>query len=472
MRKTKIICTIGPACDREEIFESLIDNGLNVARLNFSHGTYEDHQQKIDMIKKVSTKKNAAIGIMLDTKGPEIRTGYMENGSVNLMEGQQFTLTSKQIVGNSDIASVTYKDLKNDLALGDNILIDDGLISLKVVKIDDDIHCVVENGGILGNQKGINIPGKEISLPSVTKKDIEDIKFGIRNGVDFVAASFIRKSSDVKEIRHLLDSSGGEYIKLISKIETKQGVENIDDIIDASDGIMVARGDLGVEIPVEEVPLVQKSIIKKCNIAGKTVVTATQMLDSMIRNPRPTRAEVADVANAIFDGTDAIMLSGETAAGKYPVESVKTMSRIATRTEEVVNYENILRDKCVYGKATVTDAISHATCTTAQDLGVRAILTATKSGFTARMVSKYRPKAPIIAVTYDESVMRQLSLVWGVYPIITNSVNTTDEMIESAVKNACKSGYVNIGDKVVITAGLPINQTGTTNLIKVHFVEG
>lgn len=471
MRKTKIICTIGPASNNPEIFRLLLGYGLNVARLNFSHGTHEEHGKVIDMIKSVREMESAAVGIMLDTKGPEIRTGKVKGDSVELTEGQEFILTTEDIIGDNRICSISYEGLPQDVKKGDIILIDDGLIALKVQDVSaNKIKCFVENGGILGNNKGVNVPGVKVNLPAITEKDISDILFGIEKGVDFIAASFIRKASDVKEIRELLKAHGGSYIKIISKIETREGVENIDEIIEVSDGVMVARGDLGVEIAAEEVPIVQKSIIKKCNEAGKIVITATQMLDSMIRNPRPTRAEVADVANAIFDGTDAIMLSGETAAGKYPIESLKMMARIAARTEEAIDYEKLLREKHCY-HATVTDAISHATCTTAQDLGATAVITATKSGLTARMVSKYRPNAPIIAVTYDPIVMRQLSLVWGVYPVITKAVSSTDEMIEEAVKTALASGFVKEGDIVVITAGVPVDQSGTTNLIKVHVVE-
>ncbi|WP_073344146.1 pyruvate kinase [Caldanaerobius fijiensis] len=471
MRKTKIICTIGPASSDPEIFRLLLGYGLNVARLNFSHGTHEEHGKVIDMIKSVREMESAAVGIMLDTKGPEIRTGKVQGGSVELAEGQEFILTTDEILGNNEICSITYQGLPQDVKRGDAILIDDGLIALKVLDVSGNkIKCFVENGGILGDNKGVNVPGVKVNLPAITEKDISDIIFGIEKGVDFIAASFIRKASDVREIRELLRANGGSHIKIISKIETREGVENIDEIIEVSDGIMVARGDLGVEIAAEEVPIVQKSIIKKCNEAGKIVITATQMLDSMIRNPRPTRAEVTDVANAIFDGTDAIMLSGETAAGKYPIESLKMMARIAARTEDAIDYEKLLREKRCY-HSTVTDAISHATCTTAQDLGATAVITATKSGLTARMVSKYRPNAPIIAVTYDPVVMRQLSLVWGVYPVITKAVSSTDEMIEEAVKTALASGFVKEGDVVVITAGVPVDQSGTTNLIKVHVVE-
>lgn len=471
MRKTKIICTIGPASSDPEIFRLLLGYGLNVARLNFSHGTHEEHGKVIDMIKSVCEMESAAVGIMLDTKGPEIRTGKVQGGSVELAEGQEFILTTDEILGNNEICSITYQGLPQDVKRGDAILIDDGLIALKVLDVSGNkIRCFVENGGILGDNKGVNVPGVKVNLPAITEKDISDIIFGIEKGVDFIAASFIRKASDVREIRELLRANGGSHIKIISKIETREGVENIDEIIEVSDGIMVARGDLGVEIAAEEVPIVQKSIIKKCNEAGKIVITATQMLDSMIRNPRPTRAEVTDVANAIFDGTDAIMLSGETAAGKYPIESLKMMARIAARAEEAIDYERLLREKRCY-HPTVTDAISHATCTTALDLGATAVITATKSGLTARMVSKYRPNAPIIAVTYDPVVMRQLSLVWGVYPVITKAVSSTDEMIEEAVKTALASGFVKEGDVVVITAGVPVDQSGTTNLIKVHVVE-
>jgi len=472
MKKTKIVCTIGPASESEEVFEKLVLNGLNVARLNFSHGTHEEHKKRIDMIKKVRKKLDIPVAIMLDTKGPEIRTGVFENGIVELVEGQEFTVTTRDVVGNSSICSVTYKGLPKDVSVGNSILIDDGLIELKVKEIvnDTDIKCIVVNPGPVKNHKGVNVPGIKINLPAITQKDIDDILFGIENEIDFIAASFIRKASDVIEIRKILEAHKANNIQIISKIENQEGVDNIDEIIQVSDGIMVARGDLGVEIPTEEIPLVQKTIIKKCNEEGKPVITATQMLDSMMRNPRPTRAEVTDVANAIFDGTDAIMLSGETAAGKYPVEAVRTMANIALRTEHSLNYKELLSTKSIGNNITVTNAISHATCATAEDLGAAAIVTATSSGYTAKAVSKFRPSAPIVAVTPREDVMRKLMLVWGVYAVQAEDVDSTDEVIDESVKRAMEKGYIKQGDLIVITAGIPVGVAGSTNLIKVHIV--
>ncbi|RKD33412.1 pyruvate kinase [Thermohalobacter berrensis] len=472
MKKTKIVCTIGPASEKEEVLRDLIKNGLNVTRLNFSHGDFQEHKSRIESVKKLREELNKPVAIMLDTKGPEIRTGKFKNGEAELKEGQEFTLTTRDVLGNEEICNITYKGLPNDVKEGDTILIDDGLIALKVKEIVDgtDIKCIVENPGVVKNKKGVNVPGVKINLPAITEKDKNDIEFGIENGVDFIAASFIRKAADVLEIRKILEDNNADDIQIISKIENQEGVDNIDEIIEVSDGIMVARGDLGVEIPTEEVPLVQKMIIKKCNEAGKPVITATQMLDSMIRNPRPTRAEVTDVANAILDGTDAIMLSGETAAGKYPVDAVRTMANIAERTESSLDYEDILRSKKVGKDITITNAISHATCETAKDLGAAAIITATSSGYTAKAVSKFRPESPIVAATASEKVARRLALVWGVYPVITEQSGSTDEVIDISVKKALEKGLINNGDLVVITAGVPVGVSGTTNLIKVHIV--
>ncbi|MFA5524282.1 MAG: pyruvate kinase [Tissierellales bacterium] len=472
MKKTKIVCTIGPASENEETFEKLVLSGLNVARLNFSHGSHDEHKKRIDVIKKVREELDIPVAIMLDTKGPEIRTGNFEDGIAELIEGQEFTITTRDIIGNSSICSITYKGLPKDVNVGDSILIDDGLIELKVVEItnETDIKCIVINPGPVKNHKGVNLPGIKINLPAITQKDVDDILFGIENGIDFIAASFIRKASDVIDIRKILEENNADNIQIISKIENQEGVDNIEEIILVSDGIMVARGDLGVEIPTEDIPLVQKTIIKKCNEVGKPVITATQMLDSMIRNPRPTRAEVTDVANAIFDGTDAIMLSGETAAGKYPIESVKTMANIALRTEHSLDYREKLKNKSIGKDITVTNAISHATCSTAEDLGAAAIVTATSSGYTARAVSKFRPSAPIVAVTPRKDVMRKLMLVWGVLAIYAKGASSTDEVIDSSVKSAIEKGYIKQGDLIVITAGIPVGIAGSTNLIKVHII--
>ncbi|MEW8973630.1 MAG: pyruvate kinase [Tissierellaceae bacterium] len=472
MKKTKIVATIGPASESEAVLEKLFKNGLNVCRLNFSHGSHEEHKNRIDTIKKVRGELGLPIAIMLDTKGPEIRLGDFKEGIIELEEGDIFTLTSRDILGDKSIVNVSYDGLANDVKQGDIILIDDGLVEFKVLDIIDgtDIKCIALNGGILKNHKGVNVPNVEINLPAITQKDIDDILFGIENDIDFIAASFIRKADDVNEIRKILEDNDGHHIRIISKIENQQGVDNIEEILAASDGIMVARGDLGVEIETEIMPIVQKELIRKCNIAGKPVITATQMLDSMMRNPRPTRAEVTDVANAILDGTSAIMLSGETAAGKYPVESVRTMYNIAIKTEEALNYSELLREKSNRSEISTTNAIGRATCYTAQDLEATAIITATSSGYTSKAISKFRPKAPIIAVTTTERVMRRLALEWGVYPVLAPESESTDEVISNSVEATIQNGYAKEGDLVVITAGIPAGLSGSTNLIKVHII--
>lgn len=471
MRRTKIVCTIGPASDSRDMLSGLVENGMDVARLNFSHGSHQEHLKRVAAIKEVREELGKPVAILLDTKGPEIRLKTFKGGKAVLREGNRFVLTTREIEGTDEAASITYEGLPSDVKKGDTILLDDGLIELKVEEISgEDIVCLVVNGGEVSNNKGVNVPGVSINLPAITEKDREDIIFGIHNGVDFIAASFVRKAEDVLEIRRILEQNGGADIKIIAKIENREGVENLDAIIQVADGIMVARGDLGVEIPPEEVPLVQKEMIRKCNRLGKPVITATQMLDSMIRNPRPTRAEVADVANAILDGTDAIMLSGETAAGKYPVEAVKTMATIAEKIEEAYQYGKYIHERADERKPTVTNAVSHATCTTAEDLGAAAIITATQSGYTARMISKYRPRSPIIGTTPDEKVMRQLNLTWGVYPVLSEQSNNTDDTMEFSVRAALQRGYIKEGDLVVITAGVPAAVTGTTNLIRVYTV--
>ncbi len=463
IKKTKIVCTLGPASENEETLRELIKNGLNVCRLNFSHGSHEEHKGRMDLVKKLREELNMPTAILLDTKGPEIRTGKFDVPEVFLEEGQTFTITMKDVMGDKERCTVSYKGLANDVKPGDTILIDDGLVGLTVKEVNnDDIVCEVQNSGIVKNHKGVNVPGVKVNLPAITEKDRSDIEFGIEQGIDFIAASFVRKVSDVLAIREILEENNAEHIKIISKIENQEGVENLDEIIEVSDGIMVARGDLGVEIPTEEIPVVQKLMIKKCNEAGKPVITATQMLDSMIRNPRPTRAEVTDVANAIYDGTDAIMLSGETAAGKYPVEAVKTMATIAKRAEETMRNR---RDKINKSK-NVTDAISYATCTTAMDLEAKAILSSTASGHTARMVSKFRPDCPIVATTSNESVRRQLALTWGVLPLMREKSANIDQVIVNSIEAAKTSNYVSKDDVVVITAG----GGETTNLIKVETV--
>ncbi|EHL15848.1 pyruvate kinase [Peptoanaerobacter stomatis] len=468
-KKTKIVCTIGPASESAETLKQLIDEGMNVCRLNFSHGSYDEHQARIDTIKKVRNEVKRPIAILLDTKGPEIRTGNFNKDEVTLNAGQKFTITMDDVVGDETKCTVSYKELVDDVNVNDRILIDDGLIELVVLSKDKkDILCEVKNTGIVKNKKGVNVPNVKINLPAITQKDKEDIIFGIKNDIDYIAASFVRKASDVLAIREVLENNGGQNIKIISKIESQEGVDNIDEILEVSDGIMVARGDLGVEIPTEEIPMVQKEIIKKCNSLSKYVITATQMLDSMIRNPRPTRAEVTDVANAIFDGTDAIMLSGETAAGKYPVEAVKTMAKIARATEESFDYELILRQKKAFMQPTITNAISHATCTTAMDLKAKAIITATSGGYTARMVSSYRPFAPIIASTNDEKTYRQMSLYWGVFAILNTESGSAEDVIDSSVQLSLEKNAIEPGDLVVITAGVPVGKSGTTNLLRVH----
>lgn len=470
MRKTKIVCTIGPVTESEEMISKLISAGMNVARLNFSHGDHAEHKRRIDGIKNVRERLGIPIAIMLDTKGPEVRLGHFKDGKADLEKGQRFTLTVREILGDSTQCSITYKELPKEVPIGSRILIADGVIELRVLdKNDTDVICEAVNGGTLGDRKNVNIPGATSKLPAITEKDIADLIFGIENQVDFIAASFIRKATDVLEIRKVLEENGGKHIKIIAKIENQEGVDNLEDILRVCDGLMVARGDLGVEIPTEEIPMIQKLLIKSANEIGKPVITATQMLDSMIRNPRPTRAEVTDVANSIIDGTDAIMLSGETAAGKYPIEAVQTMSSIAERTERELDYGKSLHSFSGR-KNTIATAISHSSCTTAFELQAAAIITPTQSGSTARMISKFRPKAPIIAATSEKDVMRKLCLSFGVYPVSVPQSDITDEIIELSVNAAVSAQYVKSGDLVVITAGIPSGVAGTTNLIKVHIV--
>ncbi|GIO39354.1 pyruvate kinase [Paenibacillus antibioticophila] len=468
MRKTKIVCTIGPSSESLENIKKLIMAGMNVARLNFSHGDYEEHGGRIKTIRQASAELGKSIAILLDTKGPEIRTGKLKEEPIELEQDELITLTTEEILGDKDRISITYSDLPNDVEVGSTILIDDGLIGLTVLDIQGtEIKCRIVNGGTIKSKKGVNVPGVNISLPGITEKDANDIKFGIEQGVDFIAASFVRKASDVLEIRELLEKNNATHIHIISKIENQQGVDNLDEILEVSDGLMVARGDLGVEIPAEDVPLAQKRMIEKCNRVGKPVITATQMLDSMQRNPRPTRAEASDVANAIFDGTDAIMLSGETAAGKYPVESVLTMSRIAEKAESALEYREIFIKQSNAQQTTVTEAISQSVANSALELNAKAIISSTETGYTARMVSKYRPKAPIIAVTTEESTMRRLALNWGVTPVKGKIATSTDEMFDYAMKGGLDSGLVKEGDLVVITAGIPLGRSGSTNLVKI-----
>lgn len=467
-RKTKIICTLGPATDSPEILRELAAGGMDVARFNFSHGTHEEQKERFEALKKVREELGLPIAAILDTKGPEIRLGEFKDGKVFLEEGQKFVLTAREVEGDHTCVSITFKDLVRDVKPGDNILIDDGLIEMEVLSVDDtDICCKVINGGQVSNKKGVNVPDVELSMPYISEKDYNDIVFGIEQGFDFIAASFVQSAEDIKAIRKILSEHGCNTINIIAKIENRKGVQNIDEIIATSDGIMVARGDMGVEIPFEEVPMIQKMIIRKVYMAGKQVITATQMLDSMIIHPRPTRAEATDVANAIYDGTSAIMLSGETAAGAYPVEALKTMVKIAQKTEEDINYLSRFKQQTPMTHPDITNAISHATCMTASDLHAAAIITVTQSGFTARMVSKYRPACPIISCTTTESACRQLNLSWGVTPIIVGQEQNADVLFEKAVDAAEASGLVRQGELVVITAGVPLGVSGTTNLIKV-----
>lgn len=471
MKKTKIVCTIGPASENKEVFKELVKQGLNVARLNFSHGDHEEHLKRINMIKEVRQEMGEPVAIILDTKGPEIRTGKF-SAPVELKEGQTFTLSTTERLGDQTGCMISYDGLAKDVEVGNKILIDDGLVELEVIEppSDSEIVCRVNNAGMVKNHKGVNVPGVKINLPALTPKDIADIEFGIKQGIDFIAASFIRKADDVLAIREVLERNNAFDVHIISKIENQEGVDNLDEIIRVSDGLMVARGDLGVEIPTEQVPLEQKDMIRKCNHVGKPVITATQMLDSMIRNPRPTRAETTDVANAIFDGTDAIMLSGETAAGKYPVEAVKTMATIAQATEHALDYYELMAAKHAKKANDVTYAVSHATVTTAHDLEASAIITATSSGFTARKISENRPEAPIIAACVNEKTRRKLSLVWGVYSFIIEEKETSEEIFQTAIERARELNYIAEGDIIVITAGVPVGVAGATNLMKVHLV--
>ena len=470
--RTKIVCTIGPSSESEEVLEQLINEGMSVARLNFSHGSIPEHKIKIDRIKKVREKLKRPVAIMFDTKGPEIRLGNLKDDMEPYLHvDDEYVLTTKDIIGDEKIASITYKELPKDIKKGDSILIDDGLIELKVESVTgDEIHTRVVNGGFIKSKKGVNVPNVKLRLPSLTEKDIADLKFGVKEDIDFVAASFVRTKEDVLNIRSVLESEGMFNIQIISKIENKEGLENIDAIIEVSDGIMVARGDLGVEIPTEEVPIIQKEIIKKCNLKGKPVITATQMLDSMIRNPRPTRAEANDVANAVIDGSDAIMLSGETASGAYPVEAVKTMAKIARAMEESIDYDELLREKILMNDRNITNSIGKSTCQIAADINADAIITATTSGGTSRAIAKFRPKNQIIAVTTDEKVRRQLSLTWGVEALLSEKIFSTDEVIANAVEISKAHGYVKSSDTVVLTAGVPVGLAGSTNLIKVQTV--
>lgn len=471
MRKTKIVCTLGPATDQGDILRQMALAGMNVARFNFSHGTHAEHLTRLKALKQVREELNLPIAALLDTRGPEIRLRDFEGGKVILPDGATFTLTTRDLAGTARIASVTYQNLPADVVPGTKLLLDDGLIELSVIDVaDDEIHCRVVHGGPISNHKSVNVPGVTLSMPYLSSQDEADILFGVENGFDFIAASFVRSARDILDIREVLDSHKCDQIKIIAKLENAEGVGNIDEILAVSDGIMVARGDMGVEIDFTEIPIIQKRLILHCFTAGKPVITATQMLESMIQHARPTRAEMSDVANAIYDGTSAIMLSGETAAGKFPVEAVQTMAAIAERTEQDINYDKRLRARDAEAHMSVSDAIAHAACTTAVDIGAQAIVTITHSGNTARLVCKYRPSAPIIACAITEQTCRHLAVSWGIVPVVMPLKKTTDEAIEHAIQLARRQGFVKSGDLTVITAGVPIGIPGTTNMIKVHLV--
>lgn len=471
IRKTKIICTMGPSTEKEGVLEKLMLAGMNVARFNFSHGDHEEQLGRLTKLRETREKLGLPVAALLDTKGPEIRLREFAEGKVMLEAGQTFTLTTEEVVGDENRVSISYKDLPKDVSVGTHILIDDGLIAMTVKEVTDtDIICEVINGGKVSNKKGVNVPNVELSMDYISPKDYKDIVFAVKEDFDFIAASFVRTAADVKQLRDILHEHGGDQIKIIAKIENNQGIQNIDQIIEAADGIMVARGDMGVEIPIEEVPIIQKMIIKKAYHAGKVVVTATQMLDSMMSHPRPTRAEATDVANAIYDGTSAIMLSGETAAGDYPVEAVETMVRIALRTEADINYISRLRARNTNEKPSITDAISHTACLMAGDLNATSIVTVTKSGRTARMISKYRPQSPIIGGCMSDKVCRQLNLSWGVIPLKVEEKQDADELFDHALERSKEAGLIQEGDTVVLTAGVPLGIAGTTNLLKAHIV--
>ncbi|EMF2194406.1 pyruvate kinase [Enterococcus faecalis] len=472
MKKTKIVCTIGPASESVDMLVNLINAGMNVCRLNFSHGDYEEHGARIKNIREAVKITGKRVAILLDTKGPEIRTNDMENGAITMKIGDSVRISMTEVLGTNEKFSITYPELINDVNVGSHILLDDGLIDLEVTDIDRDaneIVTVVKNEGVLKNKKGVNVPGVSVNLPGITEKDANDIRFGIGQGIDFIAASFVRRASDVLEITKILEEENATHIQIIPKIENQEGIDNIDEILKVSDGLMVARGDMGVEIPTEDVPVVQKALIKKCNALGKPVITATQMLDSMQRNPRPTRAEANDVTNAIYDGTDAVMLSGETAAGDYPLEAVQTMARIAVRTEETLVNQDSFALK-LYSKTDMTEAIGQSVGHTARNLGIQTIVAATESGHTARMISKYRPKAHIVAITFSEQKARSLSLSWGVYATVADKPSSTDEMFNLASKVSQEEGYASEGDLIIITAGVPVGEKGTTNLMKIQMI--
>ena len=469
MRKTKIVCTIGPSTDDEKVLREMMQNGMDVARFNFSHSDHEVHRQRFETIKRLREELGLNIATLMDTKGPEIRLKNFKDHSVTINDGDTFTLTTREVEGDETICSITFANLPKDISMGTTILINDGVIELKAVKIDStDITCEVIHGGVVSDHKGINVPGVKLSMPYISDADMADLAFGAKMKFDFIAASFVRTGADVTYLRKFTQSLGWFEPRIIAKIENAEGVENIDEILEAADGIMVARGDMGVEIPFEQIPAIQKELIHKAYNAGKQVVTATQMLESMISNPRPTRAEITDVANAIYDGTSAIMLSGETAAGKFPVEAVKTMALIAETTEGDIDYVSRFKKRDDVASPSITDAISHATVTTAHDLKAAAILTVTKSGATARILSKYRPDCPIIGLTTDDISCRHMNMSWGVLPGMIEEMDSTDSLIKRAIEISLEKGYLKKDDLVVITAGVPLGMSGTTNLLKVE----
>ena len=470
MRKTKIICTLGPSTDKDGVLRELVVNGMNVARFNFSHGSYEEHKGRLDNLKAIRAELGKPVAALLDTKGPEIRLKEFKNGVEMLEAGQTFTLTTREVEGTKEICSITYKDLPQDVHEGGTIMLDDGLIKLRITNVTDtDITCEVLNSGKIKNKKGVNVPGVHLSMPYLSQRDRDDIIFGVQQGFDFIAASFVRTAQDVYDIRNLLNEYDSN-IRIIAKIENREGVNNIDSILAAADAVMVARGDLGVEIDFTELPGIQKSVIDRSFSFGKPIVTATQMLDSMMVNPRPTRAEISDVANAIYDGTSAIMLSGETAAGAYPVEALKTMSAIAERTENEVHYRDNRLVDAGNGQISVSDATAHAACLTAKDVNASAIVTVSESGNTARLLSKYRPAQPIIACVMNEQVQRQLAISWGITPLMMALAHSTDELIEMSTSLAKENGYLHDGELAVVTAGVPVGVSGTTNMIKIHMI--
>lgn len=468
LKKTKIVCTLGPSSDKPEIMEAMLKAGMNVARFNFSHGSYDEHRKRIDAIRAASARTAIPVALMLDTKGPEIRLGLFENGSIEMEKGKEFILTSRDIKGTEEISSMNYKELPKDVKPGDHILLSDGLVNLEVIRVDgEDIHTVILNSGKMSDRKRVAVPGVAINLPAVSETDQADIEFGIKMGMDFIAASFIQRGKDVLTIRKILERQGSS-MKIISKIECQAAVQNIDEIIKMSDGIMVARGDLGVEVAAEEVPMLQKMLIRKCQVAGKPVITATQMLESMCNNPRPTRAETSDVANAILDGTDAIMLSGETAGGQYPIQAVQTMERVASFTERTSPTKTAFTDE---GKSeTTTESIGKATVKIAEDLHAAAIIASTERGGTAQMIAKYRPKSPIIAVSPHENVIRRMQLYWGIQAVLGKEANNSDEVVDNAIYAALDNDLIKAGDLVVLTAGVPVGREGSTNMIRVQVV--